>query len=104
MNRPEHAADCPGCDTGWTTGELLCPRCEDAVHKADPSMYPLYLEARNFHSIREQTSGQNEDGQRLTKQAFEKHAYTRGVIVGAARILSIQRTERFASYKRRRQR
>jgi len=75
-SRPAHADDCPGCDTGWVWGDLLCPRCASAVQKAQPSFYTGWLAARAALELRKEDTA-----------AIGLEAFQRGLIVGTARLL-----------------
>jgi len=79
--RPEHAADCPGCDTGWVFGDLLCPRCTNNVNTAQPDYYPSWLSARAELYSTHPTVPSGPEGW----AAIE--AYRRGLIVGTARAM-----------------
>ncbi len=74
--RPEHATDCPGCDIGWVTGELLCPRCAEKVQAARPTFYTTWLHARAAMVAAPQDT-----------VATAMEAYHRGLIVGTAMAL-----------------
>jgi hypothetical protein len=71
--RPEHAADCPGCLTGWVDGALLCPRCQAAVHATNAELYPMWMKARAL-SVNTPTK----------TEYIAMEAYRRGLIVGTA--------------------
>jgi hypothetical protein len=86
MNRPSHAADCPGCKTGWTTGELLCRLCAYAVHEKDATLFGSWLRARAaLHAEAPPPLPPGDDGW----AAIE--AFRRGLLVGTAQILSRER-------------
>lgn len=78
--RPEHATDCPGCDTGWCVSALLCPMCTNAVTTSNPELYDRYLSA---WAEKARFPGHIE--------AIATEAYRRGLVVGTARVLNAQR-------------
>jgi len=74
LKRPEHAADCPGCD-GWIGGAaLLCSRCTGRVQQFWPAIYPAWLTARGEQ-----------------KPSDTNEAFLRGAIIGAAKALTAQK-------------
>lgn len=84
--RPDHASDCQACD-GWTTEDLLCPRCQKAVHRYDATLIPKWMTARA--SYVEQAKAKD-DGiyhrNLLTSTNCMEH-FWRGIIIGSARVL-----------------
>ena len=91
--RPEHATDCPGCDTGWTASGLLCKQCENAVNTSNPILYPQWLEARHFLDAVGTDAPSRPSGPEGWA-AIE--AFRRGLIVGTARVLSSARAAQHA--------
>lgn len=74
--RPAHATDCPGCNIGCVSGELLCPRCMNAVHAAQPTYYDAWMSARAVLDQRKEDTA-----------AAASEAFRRGLIVGTAIVL-----------------
>lgn len=77
LKRPEHAADCPGCD-GWIAGAtILCSRCTGRVQQFKPELYPYWLSLRAVmnHSTADACA----------------EAFTRGYIIGTAKVLHTQK-------------
>ncbi len=90
--RPDHAIDCQAC-AGWTTDELLCPRCSKAVHRHDKGLWPLWLKARATYV----QLVKDDDGSLYHKDFVNSaacvEAFQRGFIVGTARVLNGRRTQ-----------
>ena len=92
--RPDHAQDCPGCDSGWTVGDLLCPLCAAAVNTSNPELYPTWLAARSaLWGDVEKMPPSGPHGW----VAIE--AYRRGFIVGMARMLSTARAQQHEAWQ-----
>lgn len=101
--RPAHAKDCPGCDTGWTVGELLCPLCTTTVHTSQPELYDRWLSARaRYNEMVNNDDGGPSHYDLMNAEACIE-AYYRGFIVGTARVLSAQRAAQHEEWKRRKQ-
>jgi|GEM_PF-2351789 len=77
MKRPAEAADCLGCPTGWTMGDLLCKRCANAVHAVQPTLYDRWITVRS--------------AAQTDPEMVATEAYRRGLIVGTAQLISKQR-------------
>lgn len=99
--RPEHATDCPGCDTGWTASGLLCPLCESTVNTAQPDLYLKWMDHRAKHAelLNDDDGGPNHYD--LTHAEACLEAFYRGVIIGTARVLSAARAAEQAAWKER---
>jgi hypothetical protein len=82
--RPEHAADCPGCQTGWVDGTMLCPRCTQAVQSSAPDLYPAWLKAR---AAEVKATYNLPPRDQAEHNIMENEAFTRGLIVGTAMAL-----------------
>lgn len=100
--RPEHAQDCPGCDTGWTVGDLLCPLCMNAVNTGQPDLYPKWTSHRANHlELLGDDDGHPSHLGLVNAEACLEHFY-RGVIIGTARVLSAVRAAQHAAWKKKR--
>lgn len=86
MKRPEHAADCPGCKTGWVVYSLLCGICTKAVQAKRPSIFDSWREAKEALQKSEPPPAPPGGYGWAAVEAFR-----RGVIVGTALLLSEQR-------------
>lgn len=96
--RPEHAQDCPGCDTGWTASGILCKRCTDAVNAFNAGLYPAFMGHRaEYARLVANDSGGLVDMELAANEAG-REAYFRGVIIGTAIVLTAQRNERHAAW------
>jgi len=78
--RPDHATDCPGCDTGWCVDTLLCPMCVAAVGTSTPLLMESWISARGELSL---FPG--------NVSVIAQEAFRRGLVVGTARVCSAQR-------------
>lgn len=93
--RPEHATDCPGCKTGWVTGELLCPRCARNVQVSQPILYDAWMSARAaLYGDPDKMPPSGPEGW----VAIE--AYRRGLIVGTALVISSAIGKQLATWRK----
>ena len=98
--RPEHATNCPGCETGWTASGLLCPLCESAVNTGQPDLYPKWMGHRARHSeLLNDDDGNPAHLDLVHAETCAEHFF-RGVIIGTARVLSAARNAQRASWRK----
>lgn len=98
--RPEHATDCPGCETGWTASGLLCSLCESAVNTGQPDLFPEWMKRRARHTaLLQDNDVKPVNPYLINSEACAEHFY-RGVIIGTARVLSAARAAQHASWRR----